>query len=239
MSAEYQINKTGFSDDAENYHASVHYNEVMDEDDIIDMMMLNGSPFTRADTQAIINKYHETINIAARNGWQVNTRNVRYGVTIKGVFTGPQDRFDSSRHKIVPHVQPGLGYKEALQNGVTLAKKTSYKKRPELNEYANLYSGGSRSELTPGHNARLLGSRLNFDPTDADQGLFIVPVDAAGLLNMSGAVKVEEFTDITPKVLTFRVPDGLSPGFYTLEVRAKIGKSGLRVGRLEAVLTVV
>ncbi|MCB9102619.1 MAG: DUF4469 domain-containing protein, partial [Anaerolineales bacterium] len=77
-----------------------------------------------------------------------------------------------------------------------------------------------------------------FDPTDAEQGLFIGPVDAAGLLTMSEAVKVEEFTDITPKVLTFRLPDGLSPGFYTLEVRAKYGKSGLRVGRLEAVLAV-
>ena len=125
MSAEYQINKTGFSNGAENYHASVHYNEVMDDDDIIDMMMLNGSPFTRADTQAIINKYHETINMAARNGWQVNTRNVRYGVTIKGIFTGPQDRFDNSRHKIVPNVQAGSDFKEALQNGIPLAKKAT------------------------------------------------------------------------------------------------------------------
>ena len=84
-----------------------------------------------------------------------------------------------------------------------------------------------------------MGSLLNFDPTDAEQGLFIIPVDLEGLLNMSQAVKVEELTDITPKVLTFRVPDSLSSGFYMLEVRAKYGKSGLRTGKLEKVLQVV
>ena len=56
---------------------------------------------------------------------------------------------------------------------------------------------------------------------------------------MSEAVNVEEFTDITPKVLTLRASDNLSLGFYTLEVRAKYGKGGLRVGRLEIVLTVI
>ena len=40
MSAEYQINKTGFSDGDDASHASVRYNEVMYEDNIIDMMML-------------------------------------------------------------------------------------------------------------------------------------------------------------------------------------------------------
>ena len=60
-----------------------------------------------------------------------------------------------------------------------------------------------------------------------------------GLLDMSQTVKVEELTDITPKVLTLRAPDNLSLGFYTLEVRAKYGKGGLRVGRLEIVLTVI
>ena len=100
-------------------------------------------------------------------------------------------------------------------------------------------NGSPDTELAPGHNARILGNRLRFDLADPEQGLFIVPVDAAGLLNPGEAVKVEEFTRVTPKEITFRVPDTLSPGLYKLEVRAKYGKSGLRTDELEDVLTVI
>ncbi|MCB0196020.1 MAG: DUF4469 domain-containing protein [Anaerolineae bacterium] len=239
MSATYTIHKTGYSNGEEKYHASVHYNQVMNEDDVIDLMLLNGSPFSRSDTQAILNKYYETINTAACNGWQVVTRNARYGVTIKGVFTGPHDKLDSRRHKVVPQVKPGLGFKKAVKKGVTMEKETTYKKQPELNEYINFYSSGSTAEMSPSHTARIVGNHLRFDPTDPEQGLFMIPVDATGVLQMQEAVKVEEFTDITPKMLTFRVSDTLTPGFYALEVRTKYGKSSLRSGRLDDVLQVV
>ena len=100
-------------------------------------------------------------------------------------------------------------------------------------------NGSPDTELAPGHNARILGNRLRFDLADPEQGLLIVPVDAVGLLNPGEAVKVEEFTRVTPKEITFRTPDTLSPGLYKLEVRAKYGKSGLRTGELEDVLTVI
>ncbi|MCB9101467.1 MAG: hypothetical protein H6632_18155 [Anaerolineales bacterium] len=38
------------------------------------------------------------------------------------------------------------------------------------------------------------------------------------------------FIDITPKAITFRTPNHLSPGLYKREVRAKYGQSGLRTG---------
>ncbi|MCB9105815.1 MAG: DUF4469 domain-containing protein [Anaerolineales bacterium] len=239
MSASYKICKTNFNSGDKKYHASVQYNEVMTDDDIIDMMMVNGSPITRADTQAVISKYHDTINLAASNGWQVVTRSARYGFTIKGVFTGPQDQFDRSRHKVVPLVQAGSGFKEVVESGIPMEKEATYKKQPELDVYVNLYNGSPDSELTPGHNARILGNRLRFDPADPEQGLFVVPIDAAGLLNLAEAVRVEEFTRVTPKEITFRVPDNLSPGLYKLRVQAKYGKSGLRTGELEDVLTVI
>ena len=100
-------------------------------------------------------------------------------------------------------------------------------------------NGSPDTELAPGHNARILGNRLRFDLADPEQGLFIVPVDDSGLANNSQAIAVEEFARIAPQKITFRVPDTLSPGLYKLEVRAKYGKSGLRTGELEDVLTVI
>lgn len=239
MSAYYKLYKTNFSNGAKKYHAMVQYNQVMSEDDIIELMMLNGSPFSKADTQAVIERYYDIINVAASNGWQVVTRNARYGFTIKGVFDSPQDQFDPSRHQIVAHVAPGSDFKQAVDRGVTVEKEANYKKRPELDVYVNLYNGSPDTELSPSHTARIFGNHLRFDLDDEEQGLFIVPIDENGIINNSEAVRVEEFTRITPKELTFRVPDNLTSGSYKLEVRAKYGKSGLRTGELEEVLTVV
>lgn len=238
MSSSYKLYKSNYSNGDNQYYAKVQHHEVMTEEDIIDMMMLNGSPFSKADTQAIINKYHDTINTAARNGRQVVTRNVRYSFTIKGVFNGPQDQLDSHRHQIVANVLPGPDFKEAVENGVSITKEATYKKRPELAGYANLLKGASDAELSPGHNASLQGNQLRFDQDDPAQGLFIVPVDANGITNHSQAVPVEEFARIVPKEITFRVPDNLSPGLYKLEVRARYRQSSLRTGQLETVLTV-
>lgn len=238
MSSSYKLYKSNYSNDDNQYYAKVQHHEVMTEEDIIDMMMLNGSPFSKADTQAIINKYHDTINIAARNGRQVVTRNVRYSFTIKGVFNGPQDQLDSHRHQIVANVLPGPDFKEAVENGVPIAKEAAYKKRPELDGCVNLHKGASDAELSPGHNARIIGNQLRFDQDDPLQGLFIVPVDDNGITHHSQAVRVEEFARIAPKEITFRVPDTLSPGLYKLEVRAKYRRSSLRTGQLETVLTV-
>lgn len=238
MTAFYKLYKTGFSNGSNKYHAKVQYNQVMTEEDIIDLMMLNGSPFSKSDTQAVIEKYFDTINVAAQNGWQVVTRNALYGFTIKGVFTGPQDQLDPSRHQIVANVQAGQDFRKAVDQGVPIEKEVNYKKRPDLDGYLNLYNGAPDTELSPSHNGRIFGNRLRFDLDDPQQGLFIIPVDDNGVDNPGEAVRVEEFTRITPKELTFRVPDNLTPGLYKLEVRAKYGKSGLRTGELEDVLAV-
>ena len=239
MSSSYKLYKSNYSNGDDQYYAKVQHHEVMTEEDIVNMMMLNGSPFSKADTQAVIDKYHDTINIAAGNGWQIVTRNVRYSFTIKGVFNSPQDQFDPSRHQITATVQPGSDFKQAVENGIPIEKKATYKKRPEVDGYVNLYKGASDAELSPSHNARIYGHHLRFDQDDPDQGLFILPVDGNGITNDNQAVQVEEFTRIAPKEITFRVPDDLNPGHYKLEVRAKYRKSSLRTGELEDVLTVV
>ena len=237
MTANYKLYKNNCNG-SKKYHAKIQYNQVMTEEDIVDEM-LKDSSFSKDITQAILARYHDIINDAARKGKQVVTRSARYGFSIKGDFDGPHDQFDASRHQVVANVQPGSDFKEVISCGVSLQKGEACKKLPELDVYSNIYNGLSDMELLPGYKARIFGNQLQFDGNDADQGLFIVPLDAAGTLNLNEAVKVEKFLRVTSKEITFCVPHNLLPGSYKLEVRVKYGESNLHIGELEEVLTVI
>ncbi|MCB0196985.1 MAG: DUF4469 domain-containing protein [Anaerolineae bacterium] len=242
MSAFYKLGKPRSNGNSKSYRAGVQYTKVLTEEDIIDMMILEGSPCSKADTQAILEKYYTMINRAACNGWQVVTRNARYGFAIKGDFYSPHDEFDPKRHQIVARIQPGSDYKETVETGVNVKKLTNAKKRPDLDVYANLSVEAQDTELTPGRMACLFGHHLRFDPRDAEQGLFIVPHDDDAITAGSEQdVRVDEVVNITLRELTFIVPNHLQPGNYKLQVRAKYGKNGksvLRSGELHDILTV-
>ena len=78
------------------------------------------------------------------------------------------------------------------------------------------------------------GSRLKFDPAEADEGLYVVAT--AG-----GETKVATVQKNKRSQLVFLVPAALGGGTYHLEVRARMGTGTssrqLRIGRLDATLT--
>ncbi len=78
----------------------------------------------------------------------------------------------------------------------------------------------------------LAGSRLKYDDTQADEGVYFVAT--AG-----GETKVTIVQKNKPAELVFSIPATLVPGTYNIEVRARIaGGTELRIGRLDPVLTV-
>ena len=88
--------------------------------------------------------------------------------------------------------------------------------------------------VTVGNIGQLSGSRLKFDPAEADEGLYFT-ADAGGETKVTAVQKNK------PAHLVFLIPT-LAAGTFHLEVRARtgIGTSAreLRVGRLDAPLTV-
>ena len=111
---------------------------------------------------------------------------------------------------------------------------------PHPIEYRDIGSDTTNDTVTVGNIGQLSGSRLKFDPAEADEGVYFVAT--AG-----GETKVPP-TDVQtnePAKVIFLIPATLVPGTYNIEVRARQGKppSGpdtreLRIGRLDPVLTV-
>ena len=83
--------------------------------------------------------------------------------------------------------------------------------------------------------AQLSGSRLKFDPAEADEGIYFVST-------VAGETKVTTVQKNKPSQLVFLVP-ALAAGTYHLEVRARMGSGTsareLRIGRLDSTLTAI
>jgi hypothetical protein len=183
------------------------------------------------ETLAILLNYYATIESMVLDGLRVVTPGGNYGVSIKGNFEGQTDAFTPSRHSIEAIVSPSAQLRRVIQEKAQTQKQEATAPRPNLLEYVDLNSDERDSRLTPGGMGQLAGYRLKFDPADPAQGIFFVA--AYGTTTRVSVVGKNTATE-----LMFLVPADLAPGDYSLEVRGNFGPETLRVGRLNAILTV-
>jgi len=199
---------------------------------VIERMIEQGSTVVKADILSVLEDYHSAIENMVLEGMNVNTPGANYSVSIKGIFDGQSDTYDPSRHQVSPSTTPGRRFRKAIEQRAKPVKQEAVKPKPNPLEYQDLNSEARNSVLTPGGMGELVGHRLKVDPADDAQGVFFVAEDGA-------ETKVVVLGRNKPADLMFLVPDSLTAGNYTLEVRAKIySGEDLRVGALEVPLVV-
>jgi hypothetical protein len=161
----------------------------------------------------------------------VNLPVANFLLSIKGVFNGTDDSFDPSRHLIDVSINPPSSLLEKIRKNATVAKEEAKQNVPNLLEYIDYGSEERNSILTPGGIGQIRGHRLKFDADDDTQGIFFVAEDGA-------ETKSTMVSRNKPADLMFLVPNDLTAGEYTLEVRSNMGTNELRIGRLTRPLSV-
>jgi len=142
------------------------------------------------------------------------------------------DGYDPSRHQISAKVTAGKRYRRAIGERAQAVKQEAVKPKPNPLEYTDINTGERNSVLTPGGMGQLVGHRLKFDPAAPEQGVFFMAPDG------SSSTRVDVVGKNKPGELMFMVPDSLAAGDYVLMIRAGFGEDDVRMGTLEATLTV-
>lgn len=234
---KYKLYPNALTNGADNYRATVEPYKSLNLEDIVNEMEFRHSSLTPADMLAMFEDFHRTIVKRLSEGDRINIDLLQFSLSIKGNFTGENDQFDPSRHKLVVRVNPSRDFQQTVTQRARFEKQTTETPAPELHQYYNLEGSEPHTVLTPTHMARIKGQRLSFDQSDPQQGLFITPVNGTGQ-ETNGDIRVERFSRATRGQLVFRVPDQLPAGHYRLEVRAIFGNNDLRTGTLRQVLEV-
>lgn len=232
MTIPYVLVENNLTSDPNDYYALVKPAGSADLDDIVERIEQQGSTVTRADIYSVLEDYFAAVETLLVEGNTVNTPVANYTTSIKGVFDGPDENFDASRHHLRPIANPGTRIRKTLRQRGQPIKQEAVTPRPNPVEYIDINSDTRNSILTPGGMGRISGHRLQFDAATPEQGVFFVAEDGT-------ETRVDVVGRNKPSELVFMVPDSLADGDYTLEVRAYIyGGNDLRTGALDTPLTV-
>ncbi|MGB4872791.1 MAG: DNA-binding domain-containing protein [Candidatus Promineifilaceae bacterium] len=228
MTIEYTLVENKLNTSEGTYRAMVQPKDTIDLAGIIDRMVRRGNTLMREDAMAVQEAYHDTLLQVLQEGYNVTTPTANYRASIKGVFDGPDDSFDPSRHKLEVRVNPGLAVRPSLEK-VPVVKTEHTTPLPHPQVFHDHISHLDNSVVTPGGGAKIKGYRLKFDQTDPEQGVFFV--SASGV-----ETRVEQVLSIRPSEVIIILP-ALPADMYRLEVRGIFGKI-VRAGSLTQKLTV-
>ncbi len=233
MPIKYALFENNVTADPDDYAATVQISGSADGDDLVQDIVDQGSTVNKPDILAVTAALKLACQRRVEQGQRINYFGmVEFFPRIKGVFTGATDTFDPARHRIDIGSNPGSELREAVRAGASVEKVEAVKPSPNPIEYRDVGSDTTNDQVTVGNIGQLSGSRLKYDPAQADEGVYFVAT--AG-----GETKVATVQKNKPAQVVFLVPATLVAGTYNLEVRARIGGgTELRIGRLDPVLTV-
>jgi hypothetical protein len=232
MPIYFALYPNALTEEPDDYYAVVQPAQSRDIEDIADRIIEMGSTVTRADILSVLNDRDEAVRAMLLDGDRVNTPLVSLSVSIKGVFNGPHDSFDASRHQFKVSANPRRDLETWVQKNARSQKVEPDRPEPMPQRFIDVTSGELNSLITAGSVVNIEGRRLKFDADDPEQGVFFVADDGT-------ASRAEKIARNTPSELIVVVPDDLPSGNYTLEVRSILPDvNEVRTGELPHTLSV-
>lgn len=241
MPIKYALFENHVTTDPNDYTAVVQITFSADTEALIKRVLEQGSTVTEADLRAAAADLVQAAKSYLLEGARVHFFGLAdFYPRVKGVFNGPLDPFDRARHSVDVACNPGSRVREEVRAEATVERVDTIKPTPTPVEFADNGSHTTNDQITVGNIGQIAGSRLKFDVTKADEGVFFVPATGAAV-----RVPVADVQTNKPGKVIFLNPATLVPGTYHVEVRARQGPKPagtdnreLRVGRLGAALTV-
>jgi len=231
MAIDYALYKNKLTEETDLYAARVLITASADLETIADRIVEQGSTVTRTDIIAVLEGSVSAVQSLLLEGTRVNFGGLfDLYPKIKGKFTSVTDHYDPSRHQVDIGATPGSRVRRFIRDNAAVGKLETILPKPSVLEYVDLGTGTTNTAVTSGNIGTLHGSRLAFDPANADEGIFLIDATTAA------EVKVTQIQKNKPSELIFMVPDFAFTSLF-IEVRKHFTEGGeLRTGRLDGTL---
>ena len=206
---KYNLVENLLTERPDDYAAQTVPTRSYDKNAVIDLILRRGTLLTRTDVLAVMNGLEETVVDVVRDGGTINLPLFNTSFSISGVFDGPMDSFDSSRHRLNVNLTKGTLLRKA-ESEVRFAKTDAVTPQPSIVEVRDAVSGATNDVLTPGGVIQLWGSNLKIAGDNEANGLWFVP-------ETGDAIKAEVVVTNKLSQLIAMIP-ALAAGNYTVRV---------------------
>lgn len=201
----------------------------------IDAEILKRGGVTEAALAAVRKAEKSVYADIIAEGGVINADLFNTSFSISGVFTNQADNFDPKRHAVNLNVTAGTVLKEAATKAKPFKKEGS-STDPFITRVTDSVTGDTQT-IKAGTAIELLGSRLKFDKTDKEQGVFIKASDGKEYASIA-------VIETKPARAVVLISAEIPAGECTIEVRTKIGSNkselkSLKIGAYAKTLTIV
>ena len=169
---EYVLEPNGFIGSEGKYRAQVTNSRSYTFDDIAAHLIKHNTGLSSSVIYGLWEGIKGAVEEFIAQGAVINTELFQTRVSIKGVFNGPEDGFDPSRHEVRLNLKPGSLLSETPKK--LRAKKISPKVKTFIQSVMDVKTGAVNSCLTPGMNLRIHGHRVKISGSDPSCGLYFV-----------------------------------------------------------------
>lgn len=226
MTLNYYLLPNRFDSEARDYTTKVRRARVYDLDAFITEMVRYHSTHTEADFHGSFKVEMATAIRLVQDGCHINTPLYSIRPTLRG-------RVSVNGASLPPLVanatiSPGPALRAAMNSVEIFRLPTFSAERSAPLFYVDDRTHEVNKIITIGGRGQLLGERMRFDPSDPNQGIYLIDRESGA------ALQVETGGSIDPARITVLAPAGLVAGkSYIFEVRNILDASGdLRIGRL-------
>ncbi|MDX2306443.1 MAG: DNA-binding domain-containing protein [Microscillaceae bacterium] len=233
MAVKYALYENQMTSDPDDCMAIVQHDKSYSVESVLDAMMSKGSTVTKAEALSVMEEFAYGIETLLKNGGTIKTELFNLSVSVQGVFINKNDSFDPKRHRIKINISAGTRLKK-LEKELKAEKVAADKPMPTPVDFKDINSNTLNETLSSGGVGQLNGSRLKIEnEADANQGIFLIS-------DTGVETKVSKLIRNKPAEVLFMIPEGLTAGKYTLEVRTVLkGTKEPRKNSLPYDLTVV
>ncbi len=230
---KYTLIENVLTPDPNDYYPQVQITGRAGVEQLADRMLSMGSTVTKSDLLAVMSLLDEAVLALLVEGYRVDIAGiVDLYPRMQGVFDGPGDGFDKSRHTLSVNANAAPAFIARVRADARVQKEEAVTPTPAPLQFVDGSSSAVNSAITTGSIGTLNGSRLKFNAAAADEGIYFI-ASAGGEETKVATVSINK-----PGQLVFLIP-AMASGVYSLEVRSRGRNTNeLRTGTLDANLIV-
>lgn len=207
---EYYLHLNALTEDPDDCIAKASPIGVLTREDLIKECCKEGTGITPYEAESMFKRIETVVVETLEKGYSINTPLINIAPSITGVFENWNDNFDVSRHKLRFKSTAGVLLKKAAEK-TTLHKIDRKRAVIDIYSFTDHSAGKETDIVIPGGIGELKGKRLKLNPSDENQGIFLIAED-------STEYRVTVYVTNTDSSQIFQIPQ-LPAGNYELQVR--------------------
>jgi hypothetical protein len=195
------------------YVARTRVSSRMEKDQVIQSLS-HATTLTEADINAVLSGLENMLVQFIVLGHSIDLGFLGLGFSIRGGFDSEEDSFHKDRNWVSVNATLANSFVNAVNQAVKPVKVIAENKMPAPIKLTKVSGDMALPEIKSGNLVQITGARLSFEKSDAETGVYLQP-------DFGDPVRVTEYGKTGDTLILLKMPEGLTVGNNSVEVRGR------------------